>query len=60
MKGTPYSVWLSWANQATSIWTSAFMSAARRNQAAMMTLATPRPGSKPAQPKRRAARKRSG
>lgn len=60
MKGTPYSLWLSWANQATGIWTSAFLSAARRNQAAMMSLAIPRPSSGSARPKRRGARKGAG
>lgn len=60
MKGTPYSVWLSWANRATGIWTSAFLSAARRNQASMMSLATPRPSSRPARPKRRGAKKGAG
>ncbi len=28
------SAWLSWANQATTMWTSAMVSATRRNQAA--------------------------
>lgn len=53
MKGTPNSLWLSWANRAGSIWTNAFLSAARRNQQALFTLATPRPASKP---KRRRAK----
>lgn len=57
MKGTPYSLWLSWANQAAGIWTSAFVSAARRNQEALVTLATPRPARKP---KRRRARSGPG
>ncbi|WP_199231682.1 hypothetical protein [Azospirillum sp. TSO35-2] len=30
------SVWLSWANQATSMWTTAAMTAAKRNQAAAL------------------------
>ncbi|WP_431859012.1 hypothetical protein [Azospirillum sp.] len=44
MKGTPRSVWLSWANQAASIWTGVFAAAAKRNQAAFLkAMAAPRP-----------------
>lgn len=56
MKGTPRSVWLSWANKAASIWTSTFMAAAKRNQAAFLKAATTPP--KPAKPKRRKTPKR--
>lgn len=52
------SAWLSWANRATGMWTTAAMSAARRNQAAAQSamikaMMTPpkvgqgNPGSKP-------------
>ena len=45
MKGSPRSVWLSWANQAAGIWTSTFMAAAKRNQAAMLKAMTTPPKS---------------
>lgn len=54
MKGTPRSVWLSWANRAAGIWTSAFVAAAKRNQAAALKAMTTPPKSKTR--KRRKAR----
>ncbi|HYG87883.1 MAG TPA: hypothetical protein VD978_16625 [Azospirillum sp.] len=56
MKGTPRSLWLSWANQAASIWTSAFAAAAKRNQAAFLKAMTTPP--KPTRAKRRKSGKR--
>ena len=56
MKGTPRSVWLSWANQAAGIWTSTATAIAKRNQAAFLKAMTMPP--KPAKPKRRKAAKR--
>ncbi|WP_448191040.1 hypothetical protein [Azospirillum sp. sgz301742] len=54
MKGSPRSVWLSWANRAAGIWTSAFTAAAKRNQAAVLKAMTSPP--KPAKSKRRKSR----
>lgn len=54
MKGTPHSLWLSWANQAAGIWTNTFIAVAKRNQAAMLKAMTAPP--KPAKSKRRKAR----
>ncbi|HYF88690.1 hypothetical protein [Azospirillum sp.] len=46
------SAWLSWANRATGMWTTAAMSAAKRNQsAALKSMMTP---PKSAKPKRKA------
>ena len=52
------SAWLSWANQATTMWTSAVMSATRRQQAAMARelAKPPKPGMK-AKPRKRASRR---
>jgi hypothetical protein len=36
MKNPMMSLWLSWANQATSAWTAAANSAMKRNQSAMV------------------------
>ena len=42
------SAWLSWANRATGMWTTAAMSAAKRNQAAALkSMMTPPKTSKP-------------
>ena len=56
MKGTPRSLWLSWANQAAGIWTSAVTAAAKRNQAAFLKAMTTPP--KPAKTKRRKPKSR--
>lgn len=46
------SAWLSWANRATGMWTTAAMSAAKRNQsAALKSMMTP---PKTPKPKRKA------
>lgn len=46
------SAWLSWANRTTCLWTSAAMSAAKRNRsAALKSMMTP---PQPAKPKRKA------
>jgi len=57
MKGTPQSLWLSWANRAVGAWTGMAVAAAKRNQAAVLkAMATPpKPRSKP---KRKPAAKR--
>ena len=47
MKNPAMSLWLSWANRATSLWTTAAMSAAKRNQTAMIKAATTLPKAKP-------------
>lgn len=42
------SAWLSWANRATCMWTTAAMSAAKRNQsAALKSMMTPPKSAKP-------------
>ena len=46
------SAWLSWANRATGMWTTAAMSAAKRNQSAALKSMMTQP--KPAKPKRKA------
>lgn len=51
------SAWLSWANRASGMWTTAAMSAARRNQSATQAaifkaMMTP-PKAKPSKPKRK-------
>ena len=56
MKGTPRSVWLSWANQAAGIWAGTFTAMAKRNQAAFLKAMTTPP--KPAKGKRRKTAKR--
>lgn len=53
MKNPMMSLWLSWANRATSMMTTATMSAAKRNQAAMLKSMTTPPKPK-AGPKRKA------
>lgn len=50
MKNPAMSLWLSWANRATSMWTSAAMSAAKRNQATMLKAAMTPPKSRPRSP----------
>lgn len=47
MKNPAMSLWLSWANRATSLWTTAAMSAVKRNQAAMVKAAMTPPKAKP-------------
>ncbi|CAO3436226.1 hypothetical protein [Azospirillum endophyticum] len=48
------SAWLSWANRASSMWTTAAMSAAKRNQsAALKAMMTPPKAGHP-KPKRKA------
>ncbi|MBY6265243.1 hypothetical protein EI613_25470 [Azospirillum sp. 412522] len=49
------SAWLSWANRASSLWTTAAMSAAKRNQsAAWKAMVTPpKSGQAKAKPKRK-------
>lgn len=46
MKNPFMSAWLSWANSATTAWTSAMTAAAKRNQAAMLHAATKPPKAK--------------
>jgi len=41
MKGSPRSIWLSWANRAASYWTSAVTAATRRHQSAILKAPTP-------------------
>ena len=43
MKGTPRSVWLSWANQAANIWANTFTAVAKRNQTAFLKAMTSPP-----------------
>ncbi len=43
MKNPVMSAWLSWANRATSLWTAAATSAARRNQSAFAKAMTQHP-----------------
>jgi len=52
MKGTPRSVWLSWANRAAGIWTSTFAAAAKRNQAAVVKAMTTPPKSTKRKPRK--------
>jgi hypothetical protein len=58
MKGTPHSIWLSMAHQVGGYWTSAAVTAMKRQQHAMiseaMKLAT---GKKPKRTSRRSSRK---
>jgi len=56
MKGTPRSVWLSWANRAAGIWAGTATAIAKRNQAAILKAMTTPP--KPAKSKRRKTTKR--
>lgn len=54
MKGSPRSLWLSAANRATSWWTAAATSAAKRQQASILKSMLPKaPTASPAKPKRR-------
>ncbi len=55
MKGSPRSIMLSWANAAAGWWTSAAVGAAQRQQRALLSALTPKPGRK-ARPKRRRKR----
>jgi hypothetical protein len=55
MRGSPRSIMLSWADAVTGWWTSAAVSAAQRQQRAMLSALTPKPGRK-ARPKRRRKR----
>ncbi|MBP2298984.1 hypothetical protein [Azospirillum picis] len=52
------SAWLSWANRATSLWTTAAMSAAKRNQTAAFKAMTtpPKPAASRSKRKGRTAR----
>lgn len=47
MKGSPRSVWLSWANRAAGAWTGAATAAVRRGQTAMLKAMTTPPKAKP-------------
>lgn len=47
MKNPFMSAWLSWANQATTAWTTAMMAAAKRNQAAALKEMTKPPARRP-------------
>lgn len=47
MKNPAMSLWLSWANRATSMWATAAMSAAKRNQTAAIKAMTTPPKAKP-------------
>lgn len=55
MKGTPQSLWLSWANRAAGAWTGVAVAAAKRNQAALWKAMTtpPKPKRKPAAKRRK-------
>ncbi len=55
MKGSPRSIMLSWANAVAGWWTSAAVGAAQRQQRALLSALTPKPGRK-ARPKRRRKR----
>lgn len=50
MKGSPRSLWLTWANRAAGTWTSAWVTALQQQQRAMLKAMTPKP---PKKPKRR-------
>lgn len=43
MKGSPRSIWLTWANRAAGWWTSAFATAAQRQTQATLKAMTPKP-----------------
>ncbi|WP_168220259.1 hypothetical protein [Azospirillum thermophilum] len=58
MKNPVMSLWLSWANRATSMMTAATMSAAKRNQAALLKSMTTPPKSKTGAKRRTRASKR--
>lgn len=63
MKGSPRSLWLSWANrtanQAAGFWTGVFTAAAKRNQTAIAKAMTAKPmTAKPATKSRRPKAKR--
>lgn len=55
MKGSPRSLWLSWANrtanQAAGFWTGVFTAAAKRNQNAVAKAMTAKPAAKGRKPK---------
>jgi hypothetical protein len=46
MKGTPRSLWLSWANRVAGYWTSAMASALQRQQRATLKAMQPKPARK--------------
>lgn len=45
MKGSPASIWLSWANRAAAIWTNTAMAVARQQQTAMLNAMKLKPAS---------------
>lgn len=56
MKGSPRSIWLSWANKTAGWWTSAVATAMARQTQAAFKVAASSPTAKPRQRKKRRRR----